>query len=142
MYDELKAGGRYFTLKRTKENDTDKLTINISDVLSMAKEIGQSNFNNSVAINTAVKDGNWQEAVIQTVYGIMGKLVDLDIIIPNEIKIDFDLVDLDKDFNYVNEVKINNQCVVLDFSVKRHSWSSEFIKHFVREYNRNVKDMK
>ena len=57
-------------------------------------------------------------------------------------KIDFDLVDLDKDFNYVNEVKINNQCVVLDFSVKRHGWSSEFIKHFVQEYNRNVKDMK
>ena len=142
MYDELKAGGRYFTLKRTKETNTDKLTINVSDVLSMTKEIGQSNFNNSVAINTAVKDGNWQGAVIQTVYGIMGKLVDLDIIIPNEIKIDFDLVDLDKDFNYVNEVKINNQCVVLDFSVKRHGWSSEFIKHFVREYNRNVKDMK
>ena len=142
MYDEIKTGGRYFTLKRTKENNTDKLTINISDVLSMAKEIGQSNFNNSEAINIAVKDGNWQGAIIQTVSGIMGKLVDLDIIIPNEIKIDFDLVDLDKDFNYVNEVKINNQCVVLDFSVKRHGWSSEFIKHFVREYNRNVKDMK
>ena len=143
MYDEIKTGGRYFTLKRTKEKDTDKLTINISDILSMTKEIGQSNFNNSVAINAAVKACNWEESIKQVTSGIMTKLVDLDIIIPIEIKINFDIVDLNKDFTYECINKVNNKTIILEFTVKNHSCllTPPFIKHFVNEYNRNVRDI-
>lgn len=140
MYEEIKTGGRYFTLKRFKENDTDKLIISVSDVVEMIREIGvNSNFNNHKEIINAVKNNDWEKAIVEVTSGIISKLEDLNMVIPIEFKIDFDSIDADqRDFNYECTNKINNEITTLMFLVKRHGWSSNFIKHFVKSYNESL----
>ena len=144
MYEEIKTGGRYFTLKRFKENDTDKLIISVSDVVEMVREIANSDQPGTEKIREyySAKDIEWDKALYEVGLYLVENLLQMEIIMNTDIDVDFNLVDFNKDFEYEKCVKINNNFTILNFKVKKHGRSQSFIKDFIKIYNNNIKGSK
>lgn len=140
MREEIKFGGRYFTIKRNKNDDMDTLTINVSEPTEMVREIVNSNQSGTEKIKEyySAKDIDWDKALYETAIYLVENLLQMKIFMDTDIDVDFTLVDFSRDFDYEKIVKINNISTILKFSVKRHGWKQSFVKSFIKVYNNNI----
>lgn len=140
MYSEKILGGRYFTLKRNKNDDIDTLLINVSEPMEMVREIANSGQSGTEKIKEyySAKDIDWDKALYEVVLYLVENLLQMEIFMDTDINVDFTLIDFSRDFDYEKSIKINNSSTILKFSVKRHGWSQSFVKSFVKVYNNNL----
>lgn len=140
MYNEKILGGRYFTLKRNKNDDIDTLTINVSEPTEMVREIVNSSQSGTEKIKEcySAKDIDWDKALCETAIYLVENLLQMKIFMDTDIDVDFTLVDFSRDFDYEKTVKINNSSIILKFSVKRHGWGQSFVRSFIKVYNNNI----
>lgn len=140
MYNEKILGGRYFTLKRNKNDDMDTLTINVSEPTEMVREIANSGQSGTEKIKEyyAAKDIDWDKALYEVALYLVENLLQMKIFMDTDINVDFTLIDFSRDFDYEKSIKINNSSTILKFSVKRHGWMQSFVKSFIKVYNNNL----
>lgn len=137
MREEIKFGGRYFTIKRVKENNADTISISVSDPMEMLREITVED--NLLLRNTGLYRYNSRKQYVRA-FNILAYLLVLKMKsmgMTNNLKFQYDELwkETNKDFTFEHYIKFMGKTKILKFDITKHNLSNLFIKMFIRYYN-------
>lgn len=138
-YEEKKFGGRYFTIKRTNEDNVESLFINVSDILETIKEVKNTGVPIVKKLDEYFKEQDFKKAIIELCNYLIISTINMEIKLIGNFDIDLKLVDWNKDFEYEYTVKVNRFTKILNFKVKKQGWTKEFVEAFITDYTNRIK---
>ncbi len=141
-YEEKKFGGRYFTIKRTNEDNVESLIINVSDILETIKEVKNTGVPIVKKLDEYFKEQDFKKAIIELCNYLIISTINMEIKLIGNFDIDLKLVDWNKDFEYEYTVKVNRFTKILNFKVKKQGWTKEFVEAFIADYTNRIKKEK
>lgn len=135
MKEEIKFGGRYFTIKRVKENSCDIIYIGVSDTAEMLRELSVDDRLIKSRLYQYTNKRQYARAINMLAYLLVYKMKNMGM--TNYLKFQYpeQWAETDNDITFEHYVKCGNMTKTLKFDKKKDGLSELFIKMFIRYYN-------